>query len=74
MVRRVEQLPADAIVPGDRILVPTSGHSQSSADATAEVIDVRGELRRVLHVRLLSSGRDLYYAAGRAVSRLPARR
>jgi hypothetical protein len=73
MVRRAETLPPDAIAPGDRILVCTSGHSQGSPDATAEVVEVLGDLVRVLHVRL-SGGRDVFYAAGRAVHRLPARR
>jgi len=73
MVRGVEMLPPDAIAPGDRILVRTSGHSQGSPDATGEVLEIVGDLVRVLHVRL-SGGRDVFYAAGRAVHRLPARR
>jgi len=74
MVRGAEQLPPDAIAPGDRILVRTSGHSPGSPDTTAEVLDIRGDIVRVLHVRLLSSGRDVFYAADRRVQRLPSRR
>ena len=72
MVTGAETLPAEAIAPGDRILVPTSGHS-GSPDATAEVIEVRGRRPPLLHVRL-TGGQDVFYAAGRAVHRLPARR
>jgi len=73
MVADAEQLSPDAIAPGDTILVRTSGHSSGSPDATAVVLEVRGCRPRVLHLRL-SSGRDLWYAAGGAVQRLPARR
>jgi hypothetical protein len=73
MVTGAEQLSPDAVAPGDTILVRTSGHSPGSPDVTAVVLEVRGLGGRVLHLRL-SGGRDVWYAVGSAVERLPARR
>jgi hypothetical protein len=69
VVTGAEQLAAEEIVPGDRILVPSSGHS--APDTPAEVLEILR--RRLFHVRL-NGGRDVYYAADRAVQRLPRRR
>ena len=65
----VEVLQPDAIHPGDRVLVSTSGHSAGCPDTPADVVEVLGELVRVLHLRLCD-GRDVFYAPGPTVRRL----
>jgi hypothetical protein len=57
---------AERVRPGDRISIPTSGHSGTAADSFAEVLAIAGLGRPVFRVRL-TSGREEFYVPGREV-------
>jgi hypothetical protein len=57
---------AERVRPGDRISIPTSGHSGTCPDSFAEVLAIAGIERPVFRVRLLD-GREDFYVPGREV-------
>jgi hypothetical protein len=64
----VEMTTAEHVRPGDRISIPTSGHSGASPDASVEVLAIAGAARPVFRVRLLD-GREDFYVPAREVRR-----
>jgi hypothetical protein len=62
----VELRVAALVRPGDRIAIPTSGHCETSPDASLEVLAIAGSGRPVFRVRS-ADGREDFYVPGREV-------
>ena len=68
-----EMTAAERVRPGDRIAIPTSGHSGTSPDSFAEVLAIAGVERPIFRVRLLGGREDFYVPAREVPVSVPPR-